>query len=94
MGFWQYLSQVKAQFGDEFQSVLQNGAVKIFFGLRTNESMKYVSELSGTQEVITGSRSVSVDRQTGEPVIGHSHAQHKRFLINPDECGALNDDEC
>jgi len=88
----QDLSQLKGMFPQTWETFIQNCGVTTWFGARDQTSRVYVSKLSGTTEVISRSRSVSLDRR-GEPQVSDSMNQTARPLLLPHEVGALGSDE-
>ncbi len=92
---YQDVSQIMAQFRTPgWQTMLQNsGGAAIYFGVRDQQTGDLVSKQCGVTEVISQSRSVSIDRRSGEPVVNDSAAQTARPLLHPDEVrfGLRND---
>jgi len=89
----QDISQLKGMFPNTWETFIQNCGVTMWFGARDQSTREYVSKLSGTCEVLTHSRSVSVDRMTGEPVVSDSASQYGRPLLLPHEVGEIAPDE-
>ena len=89
---YQDINQIRGQFRDTWETLIQNCGVTMWFGARDQSTREYVSKLAGTCEVITRTRSASIDRQTGEIVIGESGGQFSRPVIHPHEVGALTGD--
>ena len=58
----QDLSQLKGLFPNTWETFIQNCGVTIWFGARDESTREYVSKLSGTCEVLSQSRSVTIDR--------------------------------
>ncbi len=88
----QDLSQLKGMFPQTWETFIQNCGVTTWFGARDETTREYVSKLSGTAEVISRSRSVSLDRR-GEPHVSDSMNQSARPLLLPHEVGSLGPDE-
>ena len=88
----QDLSQLKGMFPQTWETFIQNCGVTTWFGARDQTTREYVSKLSGTTEVISRSRSVSLDRR-GEPHVSDSMNQSARPLLLPHEVGAIGSDE-
>ena len=93
LAVYQDVSQIRNQFGNAWQTILQNSAIKIFFGSRDQETRETVSRLAGLTEVFTRNRSVSADFQTGRPHVSDSTSSTTRPVIHPHEVGELRDDE-
>jgi len=91
-GVLQNLSQLVGMFPQTWETFIQN-SVTMWFGARDQTTRDYVSRLSGTTEVVTRSRSVNLDRHTGEPQISDSMNQYGRPLLLPHEVGQLESDE-
>jgi type IV secretion system protein VirD4 len=89
----QDLSQLKGMFPQTWETFIQNCGVTTWFGARDQTTREYVSKLSGTTEVLSRSRSVSIDPRTKEPVVNDSASQHARPLLLPHEVGAIGRDE-
>ena len=83
----QDLSQLKGMFPNTWETFIQNCGVTTWFGARDQTTREYVSKLAGTCEVLSHSRSVSIDQRTGEPVVGDSASQFGRPLLLPHEVG-------
>jgi type IV secretion system protein VirD4 len=90
---YQGLSQMIAQFGKSFQTIIQNSGVSIWFSGRDQETREYVSKLAGVTEVLNANRSVTIDTVTGEPHVTDSSSPVVRPVIHPHEVGALASDE-
>jgi len=88
----QDLSQLKGMFPQTWETFIQNCGVTTWFGARDQTTREYVSKLSGATEVVSRSRSVSLDRK-GEPHVSDSMSQCARPLLLPHEAGALAADE-
>lgn len=90
----QDLSQLKSMFpnGGAWETFIQNCGVTTWFGARDETTREYISKLSGTTEVITRSRGVSLDRK-GEPHVNDSMSQCARPLLLPHEAGQLGSNE-
>jgi type IV secretion system protein VirD4 len=94
MAVYQDVSQIKNQFKTTWQTMVQNSAVAMYFGIRDQESAEFVSKQCGVTEVLSHSRSVSIDRRTGRPMVNDSATQTARPLLHPDEVRfGLGDDE-
>jgi len=89
----QDLSQLKGMFPNTWETMVQNSGILMFFGARDQSTREYVSNLAGTTEVLTRSRSVSIDRNTGEPNVNDSASQYGRPLLLPHEVGEIAPDE-
>jgi type IV secretion system protein VirD4 len=88
----QDLSQLKGMFPQTWETFIQNCGVTTWFGARDETTRDYVSKLSGTTEVISRSRNVSLDRR-GEPQVSNSMNQTPRPLLLPHEVGQAESDE-
>ena len=80
-------------FPDTWETFIQNCGVTTWFGARDQTTREYVSKLSGTCEVLSRSRSVSIDPRTGEPNVNDSASQFGRPLLLPQEVGQFAPDE-
>jgi type IV secretion system protein VirD4 len=89
----QDLSQLKGMFPNTWETFIQNCGVTTWFGARDQTTREYVSKLSGTCEVLSRSRSVSIDPRTGDPNVNDSATQFGRPLLLPHEVGQLAPDE-
>jgi type IV secretion system protein VirD4 len=89
----QDLSQLKGMFPSTWETFIQNCGVTTWFGARDETTREYVSKLSGTCEVLSRSRSVSIDHRTHEPHVNDSVNQCARPLLLPHEVGQLAPDE-
>ena len=91
----QDLSQLKGMFpdGGTWETFIQNCGVTMWFGARDQTTREYVSKLAGTCEVLSRSRSVSIDQRTGEPHVNDSANQFGRPLLLPEEVGQIEPDE-
>jgi type IV secretion system protein VirD4 len=89
----QDLSQLKGMFPNTWETFIQNCGVTTWFGARDQTTREYVSKLSGTCEVLSRSRSVSIDPRTGEPNVNDSATQFGRPLLLPHEVGQIAPDE-
>jgi type IV secretion system protein VirD4 len=89
----QDLSQLKGMFPNTWETFIQNCGVTTWFGARDQTTREYVSKLSGTCEVLSRSRSVTLDHVTGEPHVNDSANQVGRPLLLPHEVGQLDADE-
>ena len=85
----QDISQLRGMFPNTWETFIQNCGVTMWFGARDQSTREYVSKLSGTTEVLTRSRSVGIDRNTGEPNINDSASQYGRPLLLPHEVGEI-----
>src|SRR5581483_2500452 len=88
----QDLSQLMGMFPKTWETFIQNCGVTMWFGARDQTTREYCSKLSGTCEVITRSRGVSLD-QWGEPHVNDNASQVARPLMHPFEVGQLADNE-
>src|SRR5271167_1073979 len=89
----QDISQLRGMFEKTWETFIQNCGVTMWFGARDQSTREYVQKLSGTTEVLTRSRSVSIDPNTGEPNVNDSAAQYGRPLLLPHEVGEIAPDE-
>jgi len=89
----QDISQLRGMFEKTWETFIQNCGVTMWFGARDQSTREYVSELAGTTEVLTRSRSVHIDRNTGEPDVNDSASQYGRPLLLPHEVGEIAPDE-
>lgn len=89
----QDLSQLQGMFRDTWETFIQNCGVTMWFGARDQTTREYVSKLSGITEGLSLSRSVVIDRRTGEPNVTDSGGQFARPLLLPHEVGELERDE-
>lgn len=87
----QSLVQLQGMFEKTWENFIQNCGVTMWFGAKDQSTREYVSKLAGT-EVLTRSRSVGTDRQTGEAVINDSASQYGRPLLLPHEVGEIAPD--
>jgi type IV secretion system protein VirD4 len=87
----QDLSQLKGMYPQTWETFIQNCGVTTWCA-RDQTTCDYVSHLSGTCEVLTRSRSVSVDNY-GWPHVNDSASQHSRPLLLPHEVGQIAADE-
>jgi type IV secretory pathway TraG/TraD family ATPase VirD4 len=74
-----------------WSTFIANCGVTLWFGLADPESRDMVSKLGGVCEEINHSINVSIDRNTGEPVVGGGGNPFGRPLILPHEAGELTD---
>jgi type IV secretion system protein VirD4 len=81
----QDISQLRGMFPKTWETFIQNCGVTMWFGARDQSTRDYVSKLAGTCEVLTRSRSASIDRMTGEVVVNESGGQMGRPLLLPHE---------
>ncbi len=84
VGVYQNVGQIMNQFRTAWQTMLAN-STSLFFGIRDHESADLVSRMSGVADVLSRSRSVSIDPRTGLPHVGDSITQTSRPLLHPDE---------
>lgn len=89
----QSADQLKAIYGDRMHSFLSCAGCQLFLPPRDPVTARLISELCGQTEVIAQSRSVSIDRSTGEPNVNDSVSQFGRNLMLPDEVAALGADD-
>ena len=93
VGVYQNVGQIMNQFKIACQTMLANSTA-LYFGIRDQEGAELVSKLSGTTEVLSCARSVSLDPRTGEPNVNDSATQTARPLLHPDEVRfGLREDE-
>ncbi|HTW22420.1 MAG TPA: type IV secretory system conjugative DNA transfer family protein [Candidatus Baltobacteraceae bacterium] len=90
---YQDVSQIINQFGKSWQTIVQNSGATLWFAARDQATRETVSKLAGVTEVLTRSRSVSIDHRTGEPHVSDTAASVVRPVIHPHEVGALKDEE-
>jgi len=88
----QDLSQLKGMFPQTWETFIQNCGVTTWFGARDQTTRSYVSQLSGTTEVLSRSRGVSFVNG-GWPHVSDNASQHSRPLLLPHEVGQLGPDE-
>ena len=88
----QDLSQLKGMFPQTWETFIQNCGVTTWFGARDETTREYVSKLSGVCEVLSRSRSVTIDN-LGWPHVNDNASQHSRPLLLPHEVGQLAPDE-
>jgi type IV secretion system protein VirD4 len=88
----QDLSQLKGMFLQTWETFIQNCGVTTWFGARDETTREYVSKLSGVCEVLSRSRSVTIDN-FGWPHVNDNASQHSRPLLLPHEVGQLAPDE-
>jgi type IV secretory pathway TraG/TraD family ATPase VirD4 len=74
-----------AQFRTTWQTMVQNSGAAMYFGIRDQQTAEFVAKQCGVTEVLSRSRSVSIDRRSGEPIVNDSTAQTARPLLHPDE---------
>jgi type IV secretion system protein VirD4 len=89
----QDISQLKGMFPKTWETFIQNCGVTMWFGARDHSTRSYVSDLGSTTEVLTRSRSWSLDRNTGEVNVNDSASQMGRPLLLPGEVGEIPPDE-
>jgi type IV secretion system protein VirD4 len=89
----QDLSQLKGMFPSTWETFIQNCGVTTWFGTRDQTTREYVSKLSGICEVLSQTKSVSMDPRTGEPQVSNSATQFGRPLLLPHEVGQIAPDE-
>jgi type IV secretion system protein VirD4 len=91
---YQDVSQIQAQFKTTWQTMVQNSGAAVYFGIRDYATAEFVSKQCGITEVLSCSRSVSLDPRTGEPHVNDSASQAARPLLHPDEVRfGLREDE-
>lgn len=90
---YQDVSQIMKQFGDAWQTVLQNSGVIALFGARDQATMDMASKMAGVTQVLSANRSVSIDHRTGEPHVTNSASPVVRPVIHPHEVRALPRDQ-
>ena len=84
-GVWQDVSQIRDQFKAAAETIVQNSSPALYFGIRDYASADFVSKQCGITDVLSQSKSLSIDPQTGEPVVNNSATQTSRPLLHPDE---------
>jgi type IV secretion system protein VirD4 len=89
----QDLSQLIGMFPKTWETFIQNCGVTTWFGARDQTTREYVSKLAGATEVLSRSRSVSIDHNTGEAHVNDSANQCGRPLLLPHEVGQIKKDE-
>ena len=82
---YQDVSQIMAQFKTTWQTMVQNSGAAMYFGVRDQQTAEFVSKQCGVTEVLSRSRGVTIDRQTGEPNVSDNMSQAARPLLHPDE---------
>lgn len=90
---YQDVNQMVAQFPKSWQTIMQNCAVKCFFRVNDTETRKQVSEMCGTQQVVTESKGVSWGVEAKEPSVSGNKNVASQPLITPMETSQLADDE-
>jgi type IV secretory pathway TraG/TraD family ATPase VirD4 len=91
---YQDVSQIMAQFKTGWQTMVQNSGTAMYFGVRDQQTAEFVAKQCGVTEVLSHSRSVSIDVRTGEPIVSDSATQSARPLLHPDQVRfGLQDDE-
>ena len=91
---YQDVSQIMAQFKTSWQTMVQNSGAAMYFGVRDQQTAEFVSKQCGVTEVLSRSRSVTIDQRTGEPIVNDNAAQSARPLLHPDEVRfGLREDE-
>jgi type IV secretion system protein VirD4 len=94
MAVYQDISQLKNQFKGTWQTMVANSGAAMYFGIRDPETAEFVSKQCGISEVLSHSRSVTIDNRSGEPIVNDSTAPASRPLLHPDEVRfGLGDDE-
>jgi type IV secretion system protein VirD4 len=94
MAVYQDISQLKNQFKGTWQTMVANSGAAMYFGIRDPETAEYVSKQCGITEVLSHSRSVTLDIRSGEPIVNDSTGPASRPLLHPDEVRfGLKDDE-
>lgn len=89
---YQDLSQIVSQFGKNWQTIVANCGVTLWFGSRDQMTRETVSKLAGVTQVLSPNHSVTID-QFGEPHVTDSASAVLRPVIHPHEVGALASDE-
>jgi type IV secretion system protein VirD4 len=92
MAVYQSASQMMAQFPRDWQNIIQNSSVSLWFGATDPVTRQTVCDLAGVRTVLSQSKSVSA-REDGYPNVNFSAGQTVRPLILPHEVGELADDE-
>jgi type IV secretion system protein VirD4 len=88
---FQSLVQLKTMFPTSWESFIQSCGVTTWWGCRSETDREYVSKLVGTTEVLTRSMNASLDRQTGQVMVGGSSSQQSRPMLLPHEVGEIGD---
>ena len=86
-------AQLKELYGERLNSFLSVSGCQIFLPPRDLFSARLISDLCGQTEVIARSRSLHIDRMSGEPQVSDSASQHGRPLLSPDDVMAIGADE-
>lgn len=82
---WQDLTQVRAIYGDRWQTFIGNASLFQSFGLNDLESLKHVSDRLGSTTVLTQSSSEVSIAQEVQGFSGRSQAMTSAPLLSPDE---------
>jgi type IV secretory pathway TraG/TraD family ATPase VirD4 len=90
---YQGIEQIMSQMGNSWQTVIQNCGVTLWFGAKDQVTREAASQLAGVTDVLSCSRSISIDPRTGEPNVNNSTSQTTRPLLHPHDVGALGNDE-
>jgi type IV secretion system protein VirD4 len=85
MAVYQNISQIKTQFQTNWLTMIANSGVAAYFGIRDPETAEFVAKQGGVTEVLSRSKSVTIDIRTGEPVVNTSTSQTARPLLHPDQ---------
>jgi type IV secretion system protein VirD4 len=88
----QNLSQLKGMFPNTWETFIQN-SISLWFGANDQRTRDYVSQLAGTREIVSPSRSVTIDHHSGEPHVSDSGSVHTQPLLPPHAVGQLAPDE-
>jgi type IV secretion system protein VirD4 len=79
---YQDVSQIMSQFKTCWQIMVQNSGTAIYFGIRDQQTAEFVSKQCGVTEVLTSSRSISINPRV---TVNDSFSQAARPLLHPDE---------
>jgi type IV secretion system protein VirD4 len=90
----QDLTQLKENYGDQWETFLGGAAVRQFFGPRENFTAEYVSKLCGVKTVVAEGQSVQHARELFQrDQTGESWGQHAQPLLHPHNVSALGPEE-
>jgi type IV secretion system protein VirD4 len=79
---YQDVSQIQSQFKTCWSTMIQNSGTAAYFGIRDYQSSEFVSRQCGVTEVISASRSISINPRL---TVNDSFSQAARPLLHPDE---------
>lgn len=85
------LPQMEQIYGHGFRTFMANSGCRMFMAPNDSVTATELSTLSGQAEVVSHSRSVTLDN-LGEPHVTDSSTQHARPLLLPHEVRELGDD--